>query len=235
MKGLRALGRVKAGSGLRGNPEKAPDGQIHAEMKMYWQAFSNTPYKEDVLEQLSRVMFIKTKEVRSEEDTFGAIRDVLERRWSYLRRKGIKNLGHILDENQRVEFCKAVRKEYEDLKDQQRRQAKDKKVNYDIYMDKVEQQWVEWVRNGKGRGDPEPVKVSRATFVKKQKRSRWYLHLQRSCGTPQAWRVMSFTGCFEPGVIHAAVMNDKAVLEKLARCYSACARVLDISVAVQAD
>ena len=215
MEGLRALGRVKAGSGLRGNPEKAPDGQIHAEMKMYWQAFSNTPYKEDVLEQLSRVLFIKTKEVRSEEDTFRAIRDVLERRWSYLRRKGIKNLGHILDENQRVEFCKAVRKEYEDLKDQQARQANDK------------EQWVggnaSKAGRGKGRGGR---RGSRDAYVRNQKRSRWNLHLQRSCGTPQAWRVMSFTGCFEPGVIHAAVMNDKVVLEKWARCFSACARVL---------
>ena len=57
MEGLGALGRVKARSDLRGNHEKAPDGQIHAEMKMYWQALSNAPYNEDVLKQLSDVLF----------------------------------------------------------------------------------------------------------------------------------------------------------------------------------
>ena len=66
MKGLGALRRVKARSGSRENPEKAPDGKIHAEMKMYWQAFSNTPYNEDVLKQLSDVLFMKRKEVRSD-------------------------------------------------------------------------------------------------------------------------------------------------------------------------
>ena len=59
MKGLGALRRVKARSGSRENPEKAPDGKIHAEMKMYWQAFSNTPYNEDVLKRLSHVLFMK--------------------------------------------------------------------------------------------------------------------------------------------------------------------------------
>ena len=98
MEGLGALGRVKR-SDLRGNHEKAPDGQIHAEMKMYWQAFSNAPYKEDVLKQLSDVLFMKRKEVRSEEEKFRAIRDVLKRRQIYLQSKGIENLGHILDED----------------------------------------------------------------------------------------------------------------------------------------
>ena len=195
-------------------------------MKTYWQAFSNTPYNEDVLKQLSDVLFMKRKEVRSEEEKFRAIRDVLERRQIYLQSKGIKNLGHKMDEDQRGEFCKEVREEYENLEDQQTRQAHDKEVNYAAYVVKVRQQWVEWARDGKGRGAPQPVMVNSATFVKNQKRSRWYLHLQRSCGTPQAWRVMSFTGCLDPGVIHAAVMNDKVVLEEWARCFSACARVL---------
>ena len=120
MKGLGALRRVKARSGSRENPEKAPDGKIHAEMKTYWQAFSNTPYNEDVLKRLSHVLFMKRKEVRSdgageldhafasEQETFRAIRDVLERRRIYLQSKGIKNLGHKTDEDQRAEFCKEV-------------------------------------------------------------------------------------------------------------------------------
>ena len=70
---------------------------------------------------------MKRKEVRSdgageldhafasEQETFLVIRGVLERRWIYLQRKGIKNPGHILDEDQRAEFCKEVRKEYENL------------------------------------------------------------------------------------------------------------------------
>ena len=52
---------------------------------------------------------MKRKEVRSEEETFRAIRDVLKRRQIYLQSKGIENLGHILDEDQRAEFCKEVR------------------------------------------------------------------------------------------------------------------------------
>ena len=221
MEGLGALGRVKARSDLRGNHEKAPDGQIHAEMKMYWQAFSNAPYNEDVLKQLSHVLFMKRKEVRSdgageldhafasEQETFLVIRGVLERRWIYLQRKGIKNPGHILDEDQRAEFCKEVRKEYENLEDQQTRQASDKDVNYAAYVVKVRQQCVEWARDGKGRGAPQPVMVNSATFVKNQKRKRWHRHLQRICGTKQVWENLSFTGCFEPALIQAAVMRGK--------------------------
>ena len=220
MEGLGALGRVKR-SDLRGNHEKAPDGQIHEEMKMYWQAFSNAPYNEDVLKQLSHVLFMKRKEVRSdgageldhafasEQETFRALRDVLERRQIYFQSKGIKNLDHKMDEDQRAEFCKEVREEYENLEDQQTRQAHDKEVNYAAYVVKVRQQWVEWARDGKGRGAPQPVMVNSATFVKNQKRKRWHRHLQRICGTYQVWRILSFTGCFEPARIQAAVMNGK--------------------------
>ena len=90
----------------------------------------------------------------SEQETFRAIRDVLERRQIYLQSKGIKNLGHKMDEDQRGEFCKEVREEYENLEDQQKKQAHDKDVNYATYVDKVRQQWVEWARNGKGRDPP---------------------------------------------------------------------------------
>ena len=45
----------------------------------------------------------------SEQETFRAIRDVLERRQIYLQSKGIKNLGHKMEEDQRAEFCKEVR------------------------------------------------------------------------------------------------------------------------------
>ena len=221
MEGLGALGRVKARSDLRGNHEKAPDGQIHAEMKMYWQAFSNAPYNEDVLKQLSDVLFMKRKEVRSdgageldhalasEQETFRAIRDVLERRQIYLQSKGIKNLDHKMDEDQRAEFCKEVRKEFENLEDQQTRQASDKDVNYAAYVVKVKQQCVEWVRDGKGRCARQPVMVSSATFVKNQKRKRWHRHLQRICGSKQVWEILSFTGRFDPGLLEKAVKKDK--------------------------
>ena len=145
----------------------------------------------------------------SEQETFRAIRDVLERRQIYLQSKGINNLGHKMDEDQRAEFCKEVRKEYENLEDQQTRQANDKEVKYATYVDKVRQQWVEWARNGKGRGAPQPVMVSSATFVKNQKRKRWHRHLQRICGTKQVWEILSFTGCFDPALIQAAVMRGK--------------------------
>ena len=130
-----------------------------------------------------------------------------------------------MDEDQRAEFCKEVRKEYENLEDQQTRQASDKDVNYAAYVVKVRQQCVEWARDGKGRDAPQPVMVSSATFVKNQKRKRWHRHLQRICGTKQVWEILSFTGCFEPALIQAAVMNDKVVLEEWARCFSACAGV----------
>ena len=55
----------------------------------------------------------------SEQETFRALRDVLERRQIYLQSKGIKNLDHKMDEDQRAEFCKEVREEYENLEDQQ--------------------------------------------------------------------------------------------------------------------
>ena len=145
----------------------------------------------------------------SEQETFRAIRDVLERRQIYLQSKGIKNLDHKMDEDQRAEFCKEVREEYENLEDQQTRQAHDKEVNYAAYVVKVRQQWVEWARDGKGRGAPQPVMVNSATFVKNQKRKRWHRHLQRICGTKQVWEILSFTGCFEPALIQAAVMRGK--------------------------
>ena len=156
--------------------------QIHAKMKRYWREFSNTAYNKDVLKQLSHVLFMKRKEVRSDEageldhafaseqETFRAIRDVLERRQIYLQSKGIKNLGHKMDEDQRAEFCKEVREEYENLEDQQKKQANDKEVNYATYVHKVRQQWVEWRRNGKGRGTPQPAMVNSATFVQQPKK-----------------------------------------------------------------
>ena len=82
-------------------------------MKTYWREFSNTASHKDVLKQFSHVLFMKRKEVRSdgageldhafasEQETFRAIRDVLERRQIYLQSKGIKNLGHKMDEDQR--------------------------------------------------------------------------------------------------------------------------------------
>ena len=145
----------------------------------------------------------------SEQETFRAIRDVLERRQIYLQSKGIKNLGHKMDEDQRAEFCKEVREEYENLEDQQKKQANDKEVNYATYVDKVRQQWVEWRRSGKGRGTPQLAMVNSATFVNNQKRKRWHRHLQRICGTKQVWEILSFTGCFEPALIQAAVMRGK--------------------------
>ena len=134
---------------------------------------------------------------------------MLERRQIYLQSKGIKNLDHKMDEDQRAEFCKEVRKEYENLEDQQTRQASDKDVNYAAYVVKVRQQWVEWARDGKGRGAPQPVMVNSATFVKNQKRKRWHRHLQRICGSKQVWEILSFTGCFELALIQAAVMRGK--------------------------
>ena len=68
---------------------------------------------------------------------------------------------------------------------------------------------MEWVRNGKGRGAPQPVMVNSATFVKNQKRKRWHRHLQRICGSKQVWEILSFTGCFDPGLLEKAVKKDK--------------------------
>ena len=59
------------------------------------------------------------------------------------------------------------------------------------------------------RGAPQPVMVSSAIFVKNQKRKRWHRHLQRICGSKQVWEILSFTGCFEPALIQAAVMRGK--------------------------
>ena len=50
----------------------------------------------------------------SQEETWRAIRDVLELRQSYLKSKGIENLRYVLTSDERVELTKRARADFEE-------------------------------------------------------------------------------------------------------------------------
>ena len=61
----------------------------------------------------------------SQEETWRAIRDVLELRQSYLKSKGIEDLRHVLTSDERAELTKRARDDYEDSEEQRALQEKD--------------------------------------------------------------------------------------------------------------
>ena len=110
---------------------------IHQEMREWWKKTHGNGYDDQMLSQLASVLFMKRKRVETgdasqpdfafapQEETWRAIKDVLELRQRYLRRKGIRNPLHVLNNDQRAEFTKGVREEYEESEEQQQLQRKD--------------------------------------------------------------------------------------------------------------
>ena len=108
-------------------------------MREWWEKTngSSSRFDDQMLSQLARVLFLKRKCVDAadasqpdgafapQEETWRAIRGVLELRQRYLKSKGIKNLAHVLNKEQRAEFTRGARKEYEETEEQQHLQKKD--------------------------------------------------------------------------------------------------------------
>ena len=99
---------------------------IHNAMKQFWADTYGTGDDEDLLRHLARLLFKKRKRVESadsiqlghacasQEETWRAIRNVLELRQSYLKSKGIEDLHHVLTSDERNELIKRARADYED-------------------------------------------------------------------------------------------------------------------------
>ena len=117
----------------------------------------------------------------AQEETCRAIVNVLELRQSYLESKGIKDLRYVLTGDQRVELIKRAKAEYEDSEEQRILQYAGVK---------------KWNAKRKLWGRKE-VK-SLPAFLRTEKKKRWHQHLQQVCGTRQIWKVLAFTGCFDP-------------------------------------
>ena len=105
-------------------------------MRQFWADTYDTGYDEDLLSQLARLLFMKRKRAESadasqlghafasQEETWRAIRDVLELRQSYLKSKGIEDPLHVLNSDERAECTQGARKDYEDSEEQQQLQKK---------------------------------------------------------------------------------------------------------------
>ena len=103
---------------------------VHNAIKQFWADTYDTGYDEDLLSHLARILFMKRKRVEpadasqlghacaSQEETWRAIRDVLELRQSYLKSKGIEDLRHVLTNDERNELTKRARADYEDSEEQ---------------------------------------------------------------------------------------------------------------------
>ena len=99
-------------------------------MRHWWEKTNGTGYDDQMLSQLARLLFMKRKRVESgdasqlgqacasQEETWRAIRDVLELRQSYLKSKGIEDLRHVLTSDERNELTKRARADYEDSEEQ---------------------------------------------------------------------------------------------------------------------
>ena len=87
-------------------------------MRQFWEETYDTGYDGNLLKQHARHLFMKRKHVESadasqlglafasQEETWRAIRDVLELRQSYLKSKGIEDLRHVLTSDERAERTK---------------------------------------------------------------------------------------------------------------------------------
>ena len=132
-------------------------------MKHFWEDTYDTGYDEDLLSQLARLLFMNRKRVESadasqlglafasQQETWRAIRDVLELRQIYLKSKGIEDLRHVLTSAERAELTKRVRAEYENSEEQ--RALQDTDVDKGKAKGKGwEGKWGSWQRQGEEQG-----------------------------------------------------------------------------------
>ena len=182
-------------------------------MREWWEKTYGTGYDDQMLSQLARVLFMKRKRVETgdasqpdfafapQEETWRAIRDVLELRQRYLRSKGIKNPLHVLNSDQRAEFTKGVREEYEESEEQQKLQRNDVEKGLAKGKGKAKSK-------GRGKGfHARDSPGSLAAFLREQRRKRWCRHMQRVCGTKQIWEILAFTGRFDASDFRATLAS----------------------------
>ena len=154
----------------------------------------------------------------SKEETGLAILSVLQQRHDFLRYKGITDMSHILNSDERGELTKRVRDEYEKSEEQVELQDRDAAKGVAKGMTAIGAQSTGRGRgkakgSGKGRagGASQPTgKGSVANFVRQQKRKRWCRHLQRVCGTKQIWEVLAYTGNFDVEYIEQTLQSTNA-------------------------
>ena len=163
----------------------------HCEMQEFWTLHYGTDCDQSVLEVLNRLLFMKRKRgavtdasrlglaFASQEETWRAIKRVLDRRQKYLKSIGINEVDHHMNDEQKEEFCKLEREVFHTSGEKKKRQASDRDT---------------WRKMQQKAGEK---KQSQSKFVKQQKRKRWCRHLQRICGAKPIWEVIAFTGRFD--------------------------------------
>ena len=128
--------------------------QVHAEVRHAWgQRYGDRPYSPAVLRQLHQLLFMKRKSAEAAEEhpggapqsgsesgrafasqaeTARAIRSVLQLRQSFLQRKNITNMRHVLSDEERQELVRAARDTYQasveqlELQERDREKAREK-------------------------------------------------------------------------------------------------------------
>ena len=195
-------------------------------MRHWWKETIGTGYDDKLLGQLTRLLFKKRKSVETadasqpdsafapQEETWRAIRDVLELRRRYLKRKGIKDPLYVLNSRQRAEFTQGARKEYEESEEQQVLQNRDMAKGWGKglrfmrgrgFRCRGASQPATGKGRAKGKGHEQAGTGSLPNFLRQQKRKRWCRHLQRVCGTKQIWEILAFTGRFEVDTFREAL------------------------------
>ena len=217
---------------------------IHKAMKQFWADTYGTGHDEDLLSHLARILFMRRRRVESgdasqpgqacasQEETWRAIRDVLELRQSYLKSKGIEDLRHVLTKDERKELSKRAKADYEDSEEQRSLQELDIKKGKDegrewmgrgaLRRSKAKSQ-----SDGKGdrsRGAPQSMTRkstalskghergatgSLENFLEVQKWKRWCRQLQSICGTKEIWEMLAFTGRFDAEMLREALRSSK--------------------------
>ena len=119
---------------------------------------------------------------------FSRFESVLELRRSYLESQGIENPYHVLTDNERTDFMKRVREKYENSQEQ--RDLQDADVH-------------KWKSKGKGCGASQPAAGCLKSFLKKQRRDRWFRHRQRVFGRGPTWQALAFAGRSDPDILRA--------------------------------
>ena len=217
---------------------------IHNAMKQFWADTYGTGHDEHLLSHLARILFMKRKRVESgdasqlgqacasQEETWRAIRDVLELRLSYLKSKGIEDLHHVLTNDERNELIKRARADYEDSEEQRSLHDLDIKKGKHEGRERMGRGALRRSRAKSGsdakgaRSRPASQPTTRKSkalskgrekvatgsldnFLEVQKVKRWCRHLESICGTKQIWEMLVFTGRFEADMLREALRSCK--------------------------
>ena len=199
--------------------------ELHTQMRGYWNERYDGEYKQDLIDNLSRLLFMKRKgdhpagkdcdtAFASQEETVRAIQSVLQVRQQWLRKKSL-DMRHVLNEDERGEIAKEVRGVYEQTPYQRRLQERD--VRTCLQKGKAASKGSRGARQpgrgdgrGRGKGSLEELSREGKNLVKSRKRSRWCRHLQRISGTKQIWEVLTFSGFFDVPMLEQLVQKQRS-------------------------